>query len=212
VINLDIAPSAELETVVFDLSDPGTWRAVEDSFTREIERSPGARIRLLQCAYSPAGKGLVSDVDPDAYRQSLIANFAGVLALAASFVRAVRPGQDAGLMMMSSGAADTPLVGYSNYGPAKLAIEHWVRIVRREVRTRGWGPWVTAVRPGLVDTPTARAASDLDPAVFPLGASMRRRLDTEAFTVDDIAVRIWEALAGPSPAALIDLGKPGELR
>lgn len=192
--------------MLFDLSRPETWDRAATSFSAEMDRSPDARVRFLHCAYAPIGKGVVAEVDPDDYQRSLIANLAGVPAVAAAFVRAVGPQRDAGLMVMSSGAAASPLAGYSTYGPAKAAIEHWVRIVRREVRARGWGPWVTAVRPGLVDTPTARAASELDPTVFPLGAAMRHRLDTEALSVDEIAARIWQVLGEPPPPALIDLG------
>jgi NAD(P)-dependent dehydrogenase (short-subunit alcohol dehydrogenase family) len=207
VINLDLVPAPTVETIVFDLADPSTWAAATASFTTEIERTPRARVRFVHCAYSPHGKGLVTEVDPDAYDASLIANTAGVLAVAAAFVRAVRPEQDAGLAIMSSGAAATPLPGYSNYGPAKAAVEHWVQVVRRELKAGGRGPWVTAVRPGLVDTPTARAASQLDATRFPLGASMRARLDADAFTVDEVAVRIWQALGEVAPPALIDLAR-----
>ena len=37
-------------------------------------------------------------------------------------------------MLMSSGAAQHPLIGYSGYGSSKIAIEHWVRIVGRDDR------------------------------------------------------------------------------
>lgn len=205
IINLDIVPSDEWETIHFDLTDPASWARVEESFIKETQARPDARVRFMNCAYAPIAKGLVCAVDAQDYARALIANMAGVLTLSAAFVRAVGQGHDGGLMIMSSNAGEQPLPGYSTYGPAKAAVEHWVRIVRREMFARGWGPWITAVRPGLVDTPTARAASKLDPAVFPLGANMDKRLDDVAVSIDDIAQRIWQALSGDRPDALYDL-------
>jgi NAD(P)-dependent dehydrogenase (short-subunit alcohol dehydrogenase family) len=206
IINLDILPCDRLETVQFDLRDPVDWQRIGDHFQAELDRLEGGRAYFLHCAYSPAGKGLVTRTRIADYQQSLIANNAGSLALGAAFIRAVQPGQDTGLMLMSSGAAQHPLIGYSGYGSSKIAIEHWVRIVGREMRHQGWGPWVVATRPALVDTTTARAASVLDATLFPLGGAMAADLDSKSIDPDTAAVRIWSALPPQPKQWLIDIG------
>ncbi len=205
VINLDVVDSPDLETLRFDLTDPSSWQGVRESFETVLERPQTVRARFLHGAYAPLAKGLLTEVDAQAYEASLLANLTGSLTLSSMFVRAVRPGQDAGLMVMSSGAAGATLAGYSSYSASKVALEKWAEIVRHEIELRGWGPWVTALRPGLVDTPTARAASSLDPAVFPLGAAMQRNLDRHGVDADTAAQRIWTALSTPRPDGLISL-------
>lgn len=205
VINLDIVASPDVETVLFDLGDPSTWPAVRDSFEAVIANDRPNRVRFLHCAYAPIAKGLLTEVDGADYERSLLANLTGSLTIAGAFVRAIRQRQDAGLMVMSSGAAASTLAGYSSYSASKVALEKWTAVVRTEMDQRGWGPWVTALRPGLVDTATARAASTLDPSVFPLGGVMARNLDRHGVDVDTAARRIWSALAVPNPDVLISL-------
>jgi NAD(P)-dependent dehydrogenase (short-subunit alcohol dehydrogenase family) len=207
LINLDIRPTDGIDTVLFDLTRPETWAAPQASFARELH-NPGIRRALfLHCAYAPIGKGVVAQVPQDAYERSLLANLTGSMSLAAAFVRAVRAEHESGLMIMTSGAARHPLLGYSSYGASKAALEHWVRIVQAEMTHRGWGPWVLALRPGLVRTETARAASDLPRELFPLGAAMRRDFDTRGEEVDGVAQRIWACLPPPKGETLIDLAE-----
>lgn len=205
VINLDIVPSPDFETIRFDLRAPASWVSVKESFEHELESFGDGRALFLHGAYWPHGKGVLSHVDPDEYQTALFANVVGVLSIAAAFVRAVRPENDAGLMVMSSGAAQSAPAGYSAYAAAKSAVERWCESVRNEIDLRGWGPWVTAMRPALVDTRTAREASELDPELFPLGASMRRLLETRSLDCDTAAKRIWAAIAGRPSEALIVL-------
>ncbi len=205
LVKLDIKPADGVENIIFDLTRPDTWPIVQEHFERELSRPEIRRVIFLHCAYAPVGKGLVAQAPQDDYERSLIANTAGSMAIAAAFVRQVRPGHEAGLMLMTSGAAKAPLLGYSSYGASKAAIEHWARIVQAEMTHRGWGPWVLALRPGLVKTDTARAASDLPPELFPLGAAMRRDFDSRGEDVDVVARKIWASLPPNKGQVLIDL-------
>jgi len=204
IINLDIKPSETLENFAFDLANPGDWNRVKEQFSDELAGFTG-RVMFLHCAYVPQGKGMVTEVDQGDYQRSLIANTAGSLSLAASFLRALRPEHDGGMLLMSSKAAQYSLLGYTSYSSSKVAIEKWVKIARKEVLHRGWGPWIVAARPGLVDTPTARAAANLDASVFPLGPAMGRDLDQKAMTADTAAQRLWQALPPQADQWLIDL-------
>jgi short-subunit dehydrogenase len=206
VINLDIQPADGIENILFDLTRPETWTIPQTHFEQTLADPAIRRVFFLHCAYAPIGKGLVAQAAQDEYERGLIANSAGALAIAAAFVRQIRPEHEAGLLLMTSGAAKAPLLGYSSYGSSKAAIEHWARIVQAEMTHRGWGPWVLALRPGLVKTETARAASDLPPELFPLGAAMRRDFDTRGEEVEVVAKRIWAALPPEKGQFLIDLG------
>ena len=205
LINLDVKPAEGMENILFDLTRPSTWPVVQAHFEQELQKPGIRRVFFLHCAYAPIGKGLVAEVPQDDYERSLIANTAGSLAIAGAFVRLIRPEHEAGLLLMSSGAAKAPLLGYSSYGASKAAIEHWARIVQAEMTYRGWGPWVLALRPGLVRTETARAASDLPPTLFPLGPAMRRDFETRGEDVDVVAKRIWASLPPEKDRFLIDL-------
>jgi benzil reductase ((S)-benzoin forming) len=207
LVNLDIKPAGVAENVLFDLTRPDTWAAVQEHFERALRDPAVERAILLHCAYAPIGKGLVTQVPKADYDRSLVANLAGSLAIAAAFVRNVRPDQEAGLMVMSSGAAAATLLGYSSYGASKAALETWVRVVHAEIAHRGWGPWVVALRPGLVRTATAQAAADLPAELFPLGAAMRRDFDRRGEEAAPVAARIWASLPPAPDVALIDLAR-----
>lgn len=51
-----------------------------------------------------------------------------------------------------------------------------VRVVRRELKTRGLPTSVVAIRPGFVDTPTTRAEAALSSDVYPLGPQIAAQL------------------------------------
>ena len=212
LINLDHRAADGIETILFDLTRPESWTAIDAHFRETMADPQLRRAVFLHCGYAPIGKGVIAAVDPDAYAASLIANNAGVLAIAAAFFRHAREGLDSGLMVMSSGAAAARLPGYSIYGSAKAAVEQWVRVARAEVRRRGWGPWVVAMRPGLVRTPATAAAAALDPLLFPMGPAMARDLEQRGEEPEAVARRIWAQLP-PEPArgALIDLDPAEDL-
>ncbi|KCZ96642.1 short-chain dehydrogenase/reductase SDR [Hyphomonas polymorpha PS728] len=206
MINLDIADSPDFETIRFDLRDPTSWSGVQDSFNSTLASPRTARAFFLHCAYTPVGKGVLAEISAEDYTSSLFGNMVGVLMISSMFVRAVRPDQSALLMMMSSGAASSALPGYTAYAASKAAIERWAATAAAEMDLRGWGPRIMALRPGLVDTETARAASRLNPALFPLGQAMHRNLDQYAVTPDEVANQIWQSVLEREPSLLVDLG------
>lgn len=203
IVNLDRSQSPDWETLRFDLTQPETWDAVRRHFERELAAFSGTRAIFLVVGHALLGQGLADKVDPAEYRSSLIANLAGPLALATAFYRALRPGIESGLVLMSSAAARAPLVGQSSYGAAKAGIEHWCRVIRAEVAQRGWGPWVVAVRPGLVDTPSVRATLTVDPALYPRAGAIAKNLARFGVDPDTAAKRIWAALPPREDQALI---------
>ena len=203
IINLDLQPSPRYETVTFDLTRPDTWDAPRKSFEKELAGYKGKRAILLVVGHVGIANGLAAKISAEEYHTALIANGAGPLAMASDFLRLVQPGYEAGVMVMSSGAAHAALVGQSAYGAAKAGIEHWARVMRRELAETGRDAWVVAVRPGLVDTPAARSTAVLDPSIYPRAARMADNLKRFGVSEDEAAARIWKALPPRQGEALI---------
>jgi NAD(P)-dependent dehydrogenase (short-subunit alcohol dehydrogenase family) len=146
-------------------------------------------------------------MDAELYRRDAVGNALAPLILADWFLRAVRPGYESGLVLMSSAAARMPFEGHAVYGAAKAGIEHWVRVVRRERARRGAGPWVVAVRPGFVDSATTRREAELDPDVYPFAPLLAQAFRSgEALTPDAAARDIWAALPPPPDTSVLSFG------
>jgi NAD(P)-dependent dehydrogenase (short-subunit alcohol dehydrogenase family) len=210
VINLSRRQHPDLETVTFDLTDPSTWDAVAQHFARKLGSFQGERAIFIQNAYFPGCAGFVGEVDPALVAAEAIGNAAAPLVLADAFIRAVRPGFESGLVLLSSAAARIPFEGRAVYAAAKAGIEQFVRVVSRERERRGRGPWVVAVRPGFVDSPSVRAEALLDANSYPVAEALRAGLASgEADDPDVAARRIWAALPpAPGDTVLLFGGVP----
>jgi len=214
VINLDRTPSDRYETIVFDLTEPPSWQAIDNHFADTFAAGTVSSATLLVCGHAPLGQGLLSRVDLAAYEASLIANAVAPLMLGALFLRCVPEGVAGGLMLMSSGSAARPLVGQSAYSASKCAIEGWVRVVNEELAHHAHEGhprdlWVAAVRPGFVDTPSNRALADEDAGLYPRAAAMKEGMARFAVTSREGAQRIWNALPPPAGAAILSFdGRP----
>jgi benzil reductase ((S)-benzoin forming) len=208
IINLSRTPNPALENVYIDLTQPASWDVVRRHFRHELERFSGKRALFIQNAYYSNAVGLVGKVQSEAYEKSVLANVAAPLVLGEAFLSACRPGYEAGLVLLSSGAAVAPLEGLATYCAGKVAIEHWAEVVARERESRdGAGPWVVAVRPGGVDTAPVRASADLDPEIYPrakrIKANISSRLD-----IDTAARHIWAALPPERGTAVLSFANP----
>jgi short-subunit dehydrogenase len=199
IVNLSRRPHPDYESVVFDLTEPVTWDRVRRHFQEELAAFRGKRAIFIHNAYDSGAVGLVGKVASDKYEKSVLANVAAPLVLGEAFISACKPGYEAGLVMLSSGAAVSPLPGLATYCAAKTAIEHWVQVVAAERQAHGRGPWLAAVRPGGVETAPARRAAELDPEIYPrarrIKANLSNRLDPDA-----AAKQIWSVLP-PDPRA-----------
>jgi benzil reductase ((S)-benzoin forming) len=199
IINLSRRQHPDYETVRFDLAEPQTWGRVADYFLTELRDFKGTRAIFIHNAYMGASQGFVGEVNQELYREAVTANVAAPLVLGDAFVRACRPGYEAGLVMITSAAARVPWEGDAVYCAAKAAAEHWVRVVRRERKRRASGPWVVAIRPGFVDTPAVHRSINADPDQWPLAPFVKRDLEAgKAFDIDTAARNIWGALP-PDP-------------
>ena len=211
IINLSRTRHPELETVLFDLTDPGSWDTVREHLKDELSRFKGKRAIFIQNAYFSDAIGLIGKVSSALYEKSVIGNVAAPLVVGEAFLTACPDHIEGGLVMMSSGAAVSPLPGISSYCASKAMIEHWAEVVAREREDRGKGPWVVAVRPGGTDTAPVRAIAKVDPELYPraarIAANLPNRLDP-----DSAAKHIWDVLPPKPGIAVISFAPPPQDR
>ena len=211
VINLSRRPHPDHESVFLDLADPASWDDVGSHFTDSLTQFGGSRAIFIQNAHMKGMTGFVGEVPPDDYARDILANFAAPLRLAEMFLRAVRESSfagEAGLVLMSSSSARSPTIGQSVYCAGKAAQEMWVRVTRRELALRGKSNiWVTAVRPGFVDTALTRHVAAMADSDYPIASQMRRQMDEGigVMDIDTAARQIWDAL--PTDESLLLFGE-----
>ncbi len=152
IIDISRRGTEGLDHVEADLSDPSSWRAVGESFEKELAGFAGERVIFVHAAGTIQPMGFASEVDTDAYTTKVLLNSAAPQVLGQLFLKAARQ-VDASryLIMLTSGAANSVYPGWSAYGAGKAAIDKWVRDVGAEQDERG-GVRVLAVAPGTVDT------------------------------------------------------------
>jgi len=198
IISLSRRVHPELETVQFDLTKPDTWKYVGESFERELANFAGKRAIFIHNAIYRTTGAYVADPDTDMgrYYDEMIANGVAPHFLGDMFLRAVRPGYESGLAMITSSCAVNPYEGGSSYCSSKASVEMWVRVVRRELKTRNRDSWVVAIRPGFVDTPNTRFKATLSAHDYPAGEQIAKQLASgEGMLTEDEAGRgIWSML------------------
>ena len=207
IFNASRSEHPDLENVHLDLADPATWDNLRDSFRQHLGGFEGTRAIFVQNACVEGVTGYAGEVDEDTYRRYVIGNGAAPLILADWFLREVGPGYESGLVLLSSAAARMPFEAHSAYCAAKAGVEQWVRVVRRERARRGSGPWVVAVRPGFVDTPTVRWEATLGDDEYPIASRIRAGLEAgEALSPIAAAADIWAALPPERDTSLLLFG------
>lgn len=206
IVNISRRDHPDYETVRADLTDPATWPAVCDDFAARLKTFGGRRAIFIHNANFQDSVGAVGQVDQSAYRRAVMANVAAPLVIAEAFVRACRPEFESGLVLLSSDSAAIPLPGLATYCAAKVSVEHWCEVVRRERAVAGTGPWVVAVRPGAVVTPPVQAAAAMDEKVYPGAARVRESLKTRV-DIDEAGRRIWAELPPKPGVSVISFGK-----
>lgn len=209
IINLSRRQHPDLETVQFDLTDPGTYAAVAASFERNLAAFKGQRAVFIHNAYYPGNIGFVGETDAAENARCIQANAVAPLVLGEMFLRAVGSGYESGLVLMSSAAARHPFLGNASYCAAKAGVEMWVRVVKRELRERGRKTWVVAVRPGFVDTPTTRSIVDLPVRDYPIASQVARQLESRegVLTPEQAGRDIWAALPPRNDESLLLFGE-----
>jgi benzil reductase ((S)-benzoin forming) len=207
IVNISRRKHPDYETVLCDMADPAAWDAVCRDFAARLADFRGKRAIFINNANVQA-MGPIGVVEPQTYRDAILANCAAPLILAEAFVREAvkRPELESGLVLLSSDSAAIPLPGMAAYCASKVAAEHWAEVVRRERVADGKGPWVVAVRPGAVITPPVLVSAALDPKIYPGAARVKESLKTRV-DIDEAGKRIWAELPPTPGISVISFGE-----
>ena len=210
IINLSRRPHPDYESLYLDLADHQTIDALAAHWKSRLSQQKNGRAWFFQNAHMKGLNGFAGEVPFTNVLHDIQANMAAPILLAQSFVQAVIESGfngNAGLIMLSSAAARSPYEGQAIYCAAKSAIEMWVRVVRRELlRRKRNNIWVTAVRPGFVDTATTRHIANLSDNDYPAASAISNALETGegVLDIDTAGRQIWTAL--PTKKSLLLFG------
>ena len=209
VIGISRRPPAVGEHLEADLADPGSWRAVNQSFEQELRGWSGERVVFVHAAGAVDPIGFAGEVESDAYARAVALNSAAPQVLGHMFLAAV--GQLEArrqLVMLTSGAAASVYPGWAAYGAGKAAVDQWIRDAGAEQTLRG-GAELMAIAPGTVDTGMQELIRRTDEKDFP----QRQKfvdLYREGRLADParVARDIWALVeAGVENGAVLDLRK-----
>lgn len=187
-------PEAE-EHLAADLADPETWTSVGEHLERLVASRSWDRITLIHCAGTLTPIGFAGEVDPDRYTANVLLNAGSALALGQRFLATVAASTARReLALVSSGAATTAYLGWSAYGAAKAAGDHWVRTAGAEQQQRG-GVRVLSVAPGVVATNMQATIRATDPRDFPQVEKFQELHEAGKLAEPaDAAARFWDLL------------------
>jgi benzil reductase ((S)-benzoin forming) len=214
IISVSRRKHPDFETVYFDLTDATSWDHVGGHLSERLAHFKGDRALFIHNAPYYWGRAYMGEGDHATHVSEFTANCVAAIALGDHFLRAAVPavdaGVDVGLVQMSSASARIAYPGYAIYGASKAAIEQWVRCVRAERADRGRGPWVSAIRPGFVDTPAARREAELPPDTHPGVPGIAEAVRTgNMLSAEESADLIWAAIPDQTKAKPVLLfGEP----
>src|SRR5437763_2408881 len=117
VIGISRRPGEGTEHLKADLSDPGSWPVVGESFRKELAGFDGDKVAFVHTAATLEPTGFAGEVDTDAYIANVLVNSAAPQVLGHMFLSAARDVQaDRYLVMIGSGAASSVYAGWTSYG------------------------------------------------------------------------------------------------
>lgn len=208
VVSISRSPGGDgTEHLPADLADPAAWSAVESHLLARLATFNGATATFVHNAGTLDPIGFAGEVDSTAYRRNVLLNSACGQVLGNAFLRALaESGFDgaARLVMVSSGAASSPYPGWSAYSAGKAALDHWVRAVGEEQRTRGSRVTVLSVAPGVVATDMQAAIRSTDAAHFPAVARFHELHDRGQLREPaDAAADVWSVINRDLPSGTV---------
>ncbi len=179
-----------------DLADPTSWNAVIDWMSTLIESKTWGSIGLVHNAATLDPIGFAGEVGAADLQRQVQLNFAAPFVIGAGFLQLVQGLPTSSILVqMTSGAARTAYPGWSGYGPAKAAVDHWVRTVAIELGLRGALTTVLAVAPGVVDTAMQRQIRETPSTAFPEVERFRDMHETGSLaTPENVAERLYRIM------------------
>jgi benzil reductase ((S)-benzoin forming) len=201
-------PDAGTEHLAADLADPDVWADVGQDLAARIAAADVDRVTVVLNAGVVDPIGPAGRVDHETYTRSVLLNGAAPQVLGERLLAALQdhPAARRELVLISSGAARTAYPGWSAYGAAKAATDHWVRTVAEEQARTDRPVRVVAIAPGVVATAMQESIRRTDEAAFPPVDRFRDLHEGGHLAdPDDVAVRLWRRLDDPDVEPVTDL-------
>lgn len=210
IIDISRSGHPAVEHLAADLSEPEGWETVRRSFDDELggDAEDIGRAVFVHAAATLDPIGFAGEVDPSGYERQVMLNAASPLVLGDAFIRSVTEAEVPGdLVQITSGAATSVYEGWSGYGPAKAAVDHWVRTVGAERDRRGTPCRILSVAPGVVATEMQATIRRTPEEDFPNVARFLELHDSgELRDPGETARQLWRLIGGEHDnGAVIDI-------
>ncbi len=196
-----------VEHISADLSDPDSWPPVASQIESMFLELRPTRSVFVHSAGSLTPISHVADADVPSFTRNVLLNSAAGQVLGMVYLKALTGSEGIhDLVMISSGAASNAYPGWAAYGAGKAALDHWVRAVGLEQKIRG-SVRVSAIAPGVLDTPMQAEIRDSNETDFP-SVDRFRRLKSEGNLVspEDAAHKMWRLIeSGLETGSVVDL-------
>ncbi|MFN3758998.1 MAG: SDR family NAD(P)-dependent oxidoreductase [Algoriphagus aquaeductus] len=192
--SLDLAHS-NLKEIQLDLSD---LDALEATIPKVFPKAEGfERCILINNAgwigeVKPVGK-----LNPEGIQRAMNVNLLAPMTLTDAFVKAYRNHQAEKIILnVSSGAAQKPLPGWSEYCTGKAGLAMFSKVAHEELN--GLGFRVFSVAPGIVDTGMQSEIRRADQQDFPaLERFIGYKSEGKLSTPEEVAAKIFQLISHP---------------
>lgn len=151
VVALDVAvtdepaPAREYLSLRCDVSDHGS---VQHAVAQVLDRFGAVDVLVNNAGVNV--EGLVSDLDPERWRQAFDVNVTGTFLMSQAVIPTMKSRHGGRIINAASFAAIVPSVGSAAYAASKAAVVQLTRVLASEL-----GPWdvtVNAYAPGMIPT------------------------------------------------------------
>lgn len=208
VVSISRSPGPDhTEHLPADLADPSAWSAVETHLLARLSAFSGSRAVFIHNAGTIDPIGFAGEVDFQQYRTNVLLNSAAGQVLGHAFLNAIAEsgfGGSAQLVMVSSGAAQRPVPGWSAYCAGKAALDLWVRTVGEEQQERESDVSVLSVAPGVVATAMQDRIRGSDAGDFPSVEDFKELHDQgQLQDPETAAAAMWAVLGRDLPSGTV---------
>lgn len=183
--------------IAADLSNPTSWTTVGGEITALIASNEPQRAVFIHAAGTLTPIGFAGEVDTEAYTANVMLNSVSGQVLGHVFLETIRGlAGRYDLVMITSGAANSPYAGWSGYGAGKAALDQWVRSVGLEQSERG-RVTVSSIAPGVLATAMQSQIRQTSERDFPKVQRFHELHEDGALVEPaEAAGRIWKMIEG----------------
>ena len=167
LVKLASARGCKLEFIPFDLTHTQDIPRLMDRVFDKVDKKSATAFFLINNAGIIQPVGRVEDCPPEQVEQHIRINLVSPMLLCSAFIK-----HTAGsaipkrILNISSGAAQNPYYGWSNYCTGKAGLDMFGRCISEEQKGEQWPVETMAVAPGIIDTDMQTTIRGTDERAF----------------------------------------------